>query len=266
VGDERGQAQHGSRRRIWLLGRAGGALLGLGLLASACVGEGSRALIDDGPTTTADPSPTASQDAGSTSLTFEDAGCDEYESARADVDGDGREDRVVYAWTGTTSVLGVCTASGIESIAEEGGQPETLEVADVDGDGRDEILYGGTSASATYLTLAVFDGQRLVPVPFDDGQLDQPGLVDGALEHDEAGAPVLLRTFGCEDRFGDARTELVLIEVRASVAGMIWNRFAYELRTGAAYLVGSDGGWGPVSDDRLADVRSLVAPCAPAAG
>jgi hypothetical protein len=149
----------------------------------------------------------------------------------ADVDGDGRSDRVyhLYLQDESRGVLGVCTASGIHDEIEAGA-PEANGVMDLQPDGRDEILFGGTTVSAVILSIAVFEDGRLREVEFPAGSLAS-GLTDASEGHWTS------ESWGCRDVDGDGAREVVTAEFRWSRDGGSWIGRAYRLEGTKAMLV-----------------------------
>lgn len=172
----------------------------------------------------------------------------------ADADGDGRVDFVFHEWLGPPNakggaVLGVCTADGRFDRRPGAGQAEVLEIADVEGDGRDEIFYGGTSASARIMSIAVFRGGALERVRARGGEVLL--LLDGLGEGPSAGA------VGCEDRAGDKATELVQVRVRPLARRYRWTRRSYDIKGRTAVVVRRDSGFLP--NEHGEDIGKLLA-------
>jgi hypothetical protein len=176
----------------------------------------------------------------------------------ADVDGDGVRDLVYHDWIDDRAVLGVCLGSGGTGTMEGAGQTEVLGVADVNADGRDEILYGGTSVSASYLSMAVWIDGALHQVRLPNG--DPLMLTEGV----EIGDRTTASGFGCSAQDGAGRGDISSATVEAMRDGLTWLRVDYELDAATATEMGSESGTAPVPADEgpMQDLAtSLVSAC-----
>ena len=150
----------------------------------------------------------------------------------ADVDGDGRGDRVyhLYLQNESRGVLGVCTASGIHDEIEAGA-PEANGVMDLQPDGREEILFGGTTVSAAVLSVAVIEDGRLREVEFPGSASLVSGFTDASEGYWTS------ESWGCRDVDGDGAREVVTAEFRWSRDGGDWIGRAYRLVGTKAVLI-----------------------------
>jgi hypothetical protein len=158
--------------------------------------------------------------------------CADPTTFAADVDGDGRSDRVyhLYLHDESRGVLGVCTASEVHDEIQAGA-PEANGLMDLEPDGRDEILFGGTTVSAVVLSIAVLEDGRLREVEF-------PGsvsLVRGVSMESEG--HWISESWGCRDVDGDRVREVVTAEFRWGRDGGHWVGRAYRVAGTKAALI-----------------------------
>lgn len=192
--------------------------------------------------------------------------CADKNPIPADLDSDGRKDFVYYAWSAKGAILGACMSDGSFHKVATPGQTELLSAVDIEADGRDEIFYGGTTAAARMVSVAVVANQTLGTVAF--GQRNPVVLVDGldpgfwgSRKKPSGGG------FGCEDADGDGVADLVQVSVTARADYLTWTRRTFEIREFSAVLTDRTSGRredDPERPDRFEVVevaRELVTPC-----
>lgn len=153
--------------------------------------------------------PTSSTDAGDPGFAQSCPIDEEHGGALADVDGDGRMDRVSHYWDDENgAALVVCTAEGSVSRIQGMGQAESMELLDVDGDGAAEILFGATSAQGHGAKIARWHNGELVAIHTSDGE---PLLLHsgGGGDYDDELGWAEYSAFGCEAARRDGGTDLI---------------------------------------------------------
>jgi len=177
----------------------------------------------------------------------------------AELDGGGARDLVYHEWVDDRAVLGVCLGNGITRTIEGAGQAELLGIVDVNADGRDEILYGATSVSASYLQMAVWIDGALHQVTLPDG--DALMLTDGVKFGEERATA---SAFGSVAQDGEGGGDVASVTVEGTRDGLTWTRVASALNAASVTEVGSESGTAPGPSDvaTLLDLaRSLTSPC-----
>jgi hypothetical protein len=174
----------------------------------------------------------------------------------ADIDGDGRDDRVAHRWDqdANRAIVEACTVSGGHDIVAGMGMAEALHVFDIENDGIDEIAPVTTSVSASFSEIVrLIDGRlRRVtlasgkPLVLRDGLQHTRGYASGCLAHPQGLSVPAIVQFAVQKRGHH-------FEVRRSV---------YALDGTHARKVIYDGGGGtPHGRDQVAAARSLIRAC-----
>jgi hypothetical protein len=192
--------------------------------------------------------------------------CSKRETVEADLDGDGAEDLVYHDWIRDRAMLGACTATGRSDQITGAGQSELLQIIDIQSDGQDEILYGGTTASAQIASIAILSREA---------ELETVGLISGksllvVLGLDPGAPPNRQPTgaaFGCEDVNGDGRLDLVQVSVWPRGKEFRWTRTAYRIEDASASRIAKK--WGNHENERsqpdvgevMEVAGSLTKPC-----
>jgi hypothetical protein len=191
------------------------------------------------------------------------------ETVRADVDGDDVRDWVYHDWIRGAAILGVCTGDGRADRMTGSGMTELLEIIDVHENGRNEIFYGGTSAIARYLNIAVFrrGSLRRVLRPRRRPLV----LIDGIELAERGGTerPIGGGAFGCQDTAGDRTKELVQVTAwRKAPNSRIfrWKRKSFSIKRAVATGVLVESGRKRARGDEFEVATSLVARCPLEAG
>jgi hypothetical protein len=183
--------------------------------------------------------------------------CGGMSTIAADVDGDGERDLVYHQWVDDRAVLGVCLGNGATGTMEGAGQAELLGILDVNIDGRDEILYGATTVSASYVEMAVWIEGALRQVTLLHG--DALVLANG-VEIGPEGTTAL--AFGCDTQ--DSVGDIASVTVGEWPDGLMWVRVVYALNAATVTEIGSESGTVPGSSNvaTMQDLaRSLVPAC-----
>lgn len=199
------------------------SLLLWGVMLSACnVNSGSG---PKGPSPSKVP---GAQSIQPTKAAFDQAAaCAGRDSLEADVDGDGRPDRVFQTYADRLW-LGVCTASGIQGRIEVEGMGEIFGVFTLSPGVAEMIVTGGTSVNTGFYSFAILDDDSLVLVKFGDDKLVLERL--NAIENQNA-------AWGCEDVDSDGRTDLVQVTVKWFPDSGQWSKASYRLDGSRSLLI-----------------------------
>jgi hypothetical protein len=169
--------------------------------------------------------------------------CLERNTLTADIDGDGLPDLVYHDWIDDIigPMLGACTAAGGFSEIPGKGQSEIFQVADLTGDGRDEIIFGGTSVSLGFSSVAVWVDDGLHEVTRRGG--GELVLMEGQ-EFGGAGTLQVDLAWGCEEVEGSDLREIVQVRVRSSSDSgpARWTRVGYRLENSTVRIVSRSRG------------------------
>jgi hypothetical protein len=139
----------------------------------------------------------------------------------ADVDGDGRSDRIRLEYTAQGPRITVCTAAaGITTLAGV-GQGEVFDVVVVPDRPAALVEYGATTALAAYSFLASWQDGALVTVTGPDGApLELARGATALTGGDEEPRVAEAASWGCVDGDGDGSVEIATVRAtRRPLAG-----------------------------------------------
>jgi hypothetical protein len=178
---------------------ANGALIAALAATAACSSGGSRLARP-----AASLPPKSDAPVATASASIDRCGSSRIEHLVADVDGDGRRDRVYQRSTPLGRIkIGICTARGATDEVAVGGMGEVFGVMDIEPDGRWDIYGGGTGMTSVGVTPITFYDGRLRLVHHDGQELWL--TEDSYPEHRQR------HGYGCEDLTGDGQNELVQV-------------------------------------------------------
>lgn len=183
--------------------------------------------------------------------------CEAEDAVRADIDGDGLEDRAYHRWATSTAEarVGVCTAAGIRDEIDGAGQAEgVFEAFDLEPDGRFELAFGATTVNQRLTSLAVFVAGRLEVVSLPAAG-DPLVLAEGPVDDTTAQA------WGCEPSPGSEARRLVQVRIRHHGADAEWTRTSYSLEGAVARPAGVEAKSGPAHQTPERHAAALVPPC-----
>jgi hypothetical protein len=170
-------------------------------------------------------------------------------AASADVDGDGRPDRVYLMWNGSAARLGVCTGAGKTDEVDCTGQAEGPVAVVSLPEQPAVILCGGTSVSELFMAPFVWKAGALHPAPLPAP--DQPAFRSGR---------IVLRNveqYGCP-KIGSRRL-LAQLTIARRGSSWTWTRRAYAFTAAGARLVNTSTG--RLQNPSSQQVRTLVPTC-----
>ena len=176
--------------------------------------------------------------------------CSASSALSADIDGDGRPDRVYLTWKGSSARLGVCTSSGATDEVECSGQAEgPLAVVSLPAQPA-VILCGGTSVSELFLAPFVWSAGalHLAPLPVDPSEfaVGRGGIGSSNVEQ-----------FGCPRIASRRLLAQLTFERRGS--SWTWTRRAYAFTAAGAHLANTSTGTVQTLSQRVKD--SLAPSC-----
>lgn len=189
---------------------------------------------------------------------FSDAESCARDGLVADVDGDGRDDTVGVDDEQLDLVL--CRATGESARLPEAGMGELLDARDLDGDGASEILFGGTTVSASVVEVASWEDGEFVAWVTEDGARLQ--LWQGGVRWDDDKERwAEFRDWDCADADGDGAPELVSASGLARGDGYDVHQRVLAVRGGVAVLIDERSEQVPVEAGGWPDLVS--GDCAP---
>lgn len=177
--------------------------------------------------------------------------CSGESAIEADVDGDGRADRVYEVFHGGRRWVGACTASGETDQVEYGANDSLFGATDVEPDGRDEVFAGGTTAYSAIVDLLTWRDGRLREAVGDDG--NPLTLTSGILRRKSW-------AWGCEDAVDGGAREVVQVEASWSREGGRWSKTVYRIDGVRAHVATTLSGTFPPTprSDRSEAVTELT--------
>jgi hypothetical protein len=173
---------------------------------------------------------------------------------RADIDGDGRADRVAHRWDRSLghAILEVCTAAGGYDSADGMGQAEALHVFDIDGDGVEELAPDSNTAVLSFVEVVRFISGKLRRVSLASRR--NVVLLDG---FQNGGAEAA----GCDDVDGDGDDELIQIRVVKRASDYRYRRDVFSVSGTSAVRTMTDRGDIEGHGSDFAVAHRLVEPC-----
>jgi hypothetical protein len=183
--------------------------------------------------------------------------CSASSAVSADIDADGRRDRVYLVWSGSSARLGVCTTTGRTDEVDCPGQAQNLLVVTMPNPQPTVILCGGSSVGEVGFMPYVWNAGALhqAPLPnpnqtaFGSGRTG-PGFSNFA-------------QFGCPYIGGERMVAQLTLEPRGSA--WTWTRRAYAITATGARLANTSTGTVPApltqrSVDSLAPACGGISP------
>jgi hypothetical protein len=169
----------------------------------------------------------------------------------ADVDGDGRQDRVYLIWNGSAARLGVCMGAGETDEVDCSGQAEGPVAVVSLPEQPAVILCGGTSVSELFMAPFVWSAGalHLTPLPTSGPREFRSGRGGVGFSNVEQ--------YGCP-QIGSRRL-LAQLTIDRRGSGWTWTRRAYAFTAAGAHLVNTSTG--TLQNPSSQQVRTLVPPC-----